>query len=203
MFVIAAAERLFTAFNTRCDKPFTRVPARGTQRTILLASYNDLAAPMAGHTQTARVMVDIRKDGSAAVCFGPDYQSPTHSKSCPPGFVIEGLATGVYEQFLKPHGVAPEKVSFHDYIPAYTFKGPTFFDSVNQPALWRTAKMHWSGTQYNLAAQPETAALFDPRLSRKVPKALLQLQVLEAQVRLDLSRYTPPTSRQQAQAALS
>jgi len=187
-----------TVFNRGKGKPFPKHPDADVQRTLLTAIYNDVNAQQAGHVERSRVMVDIRKDGTADVCFAPDHLMPNKSKSCPPGHVIEGLATGVYEQFLKPRGIAPDKVTFHDYIPAYHFKGPTFFDSEDQPALWRTAKLNWNGTQYDLEPRSGPMQMFDPSLSRKVPKAVLPLATMTTDRVVFLNEYTPYTPRQQA-----
>jgi hypothetical protein len=145
-------------------------------------------------------MLETHPGGRAHICFAPDRESVTGGKSCPPGFVIEGLATGVYRELLEPLEIRPQDVAFREHIPAMTFGGPTWMDRLETKPLWRLALLDWAGEKYVLARllEQETVlptsrdTMFDETLTGGVPRLIQQLPLLPpTQTReLNLRPYT-------------
>ncbi len=172
------------------EQPFSSFARGDVQRSCYRGVYNDIAAQVDGFTESCKILVEKRPSGRVNVCFAPDLESPTRGKSCPPGHVIEGLATGVYNEILKPQGIKPENVYFCDHNPAFKMTGATWMDDVAFPNLWREGKMRFVEDEYHLERQTTPTEAFDKSWRKDVPKIIKQLPRLTASQEYDLRRYT-------------
>lgn len=189
MLILDMAARLFS----RSSKPFAAA-SYDVDRQIYRGVYNDLCAQKPGFTEICKVLVENHPDQKAYVCITPDKKSATAGRSCPPHLVIEGLATGIYQQLLAPVGIKPATVSFWDHVPAYRSH------MLSHGPLWRFHALDWDGQQYNLARLPMAREArigllgmpMDETLTCGVPKLIEQLPLLAptSTQELDLRPYT-------------
>lgn len=175
------------------NRPFSRLASPVViSRDIISARYPDLAAQRSTtvpFNEVCNILVERHRDGSTYVCFSANFNSADRTLDCPPGFVIEGLATGVYHEFLRTQGIAPQEAHFFDHIPARKDPNPIWMDRFETPDFWRAAHLVYEDGQYNLAQRDAPNITIDPALHRGVPKLVRQLPFEHPKRQLDLTCY--------------
>jgi hypothetical protein len=173
--------------------PFRALSLAQRDFIFLQVVYNDIAAERRGFTETARAIIEQHRNG-ANVCLAPDLLSPTQSRSCPPQYVIEGLATGIYEQMLLPDGISPVQTRFFEYQPPCDDGHPSWMDRHSSPALWRQTPLHYARGQFHLVIDEQTQRPIATPPRDDVPRRLRHLSQHKAEMVLDLRAYTTPRS---------
>lgn len=175
------------------NRPFSRLASPVvTSRDIISARYPDKVAQRntaVPFNEVCNILIERHRDGSTYVCFSANFASADHTLDCPPGFVIEGLATGVYHEFLRTQGIAPQEARFFDHIPARKDPNPIWMDRFETPDFWRAAALIYDGKQYRLKHATAHQQVIDPALQRGVPKLVRQLPFEQPKRQLDLTRY--------------
>jgi hypothetical protein len=190
--IVAAAFDLISHYRP-ANRPFSRLAAPVIAwRDTLSARYPDLVAARNSAVpfdEVCNILIEQHIDGQTYVCFSANFNSADRTLDCPPGFVIEGLATGVYHEFLRSFDIAPEHIHFFDHVPAHKDPNPIWMDRFETPDFWRAAMLVYEGSQYNLANRPDPNTLIDPALHRGVPKLVRELPFQRPQRQLNLHSY--------------
>jgi len=165
--------------------------------THLHLLYNDIFAQRAGLAETCNALV-TRKQGQAFVCFAPDHLSESRSLGCPPGQVIQALATGVYHEVLAKEGLKPDQVHYAAYMPSMHIR----MHNMTTPPTMRWAhlvygpKGHPHAYDVSSAPAPMATRLFEKLAEHKIPAAVQALPDMRIARMVDLRGYTPPLPHQ-------